>query len=130
MPGTIDFKYDEKNDIIIAHPRWNISTIEDCKIWYQQWTDYMSKFERKMDVVIELKDFNVEESVSLEWGEYRARLNMNYFRFSYRLNNNLNTGIYTRSSGLRYFVAFNEAKDIESAYEAVKEDRRKAGIIS
>lgn len=130
MPGTIEFKYDKENDIIIAHPLWNIATVEDCRIWYQQWDNYMSQFHRKMDVILELKDFNVEESISLEWGEYRARLNMTYFRFSYRLNNNLNTGIYTRSSGIRYNVAFDEAKDIESAYEAIKEDRRNAGITS
>jgi hypothetical protein len=129
MPGKIDFTYDKENDIIIAHPVWNIATIEDCITWYKQWDDYMSKFQRKMDVIIELKDFNVESSISLEWGEYRARLNINYFRFSYRLNNNLNTGIYTRSSGIRYFVAYDEAKDIESAYEAIKEDRRKAGVM-
>ncbi len=130
MPGTIEFKYDKENDIVFAHPRWNIATIEDCKIWYQQWNDYMSQFQRKMDIVLELKDFNVEDQISFEWGEYRARLNMTYFRFSYRLNNNLKTGIYTRSSGIRYNVAYDEAKDIESAYEAIKEDRRKAGIKS
>ncbi len=128
MSGIIDFTYDKENDIVIAHPKWNIATVEDCKIWYQQWDSYMSQFHRKMDIILELKDFNVEDSVSLEWGEYRARLNMNYFRFSYRLNNNLNTGIYTRSSAIRYNVSFDEAKDIESAYEAIKEDRRKAGI--
>ena len=68
MKGIMDFSYDESNDIIIATPHWNIETLEDCEVWYNQWVDYISKYNRKMDVVMILDDFNVKASFSVEWG--------------------------------------------------------------
>ena len=44
MKGTIEFKHDLKNDIIIATPNWNIETAEDCEVWFNQWAEYLKKF--------------------------------------------------------------------------------------
>jgi hypothetical protein len=48
-PATIEFVHDQANDLLIATPRWRISTQEDCEVWYRQWVDYLTPFARRMD---------------------------------------------------------------------------------
>ncbi len=128
MTGEIIFEYDEQNDIVTAIPKWNIETDEDCKVWFKQWEDYISKFGRKVDCIMILDDFNVKSDVAAEWGKYRVDLVNNYTRFSYRVNSNLVTGIYIKTSGIRYNGPSNEANSKEAAIHAIMEDRKKAGI--
>ncbi len=127
MTGTISFEHDKINDIVIAKPVWQIETKEDCEVWYKQWYDYLSKFGKKVDCIVLLDKFKVEASVAEAWGEYRAKLNNNFFRFSYRVNPELLTGIFIKTSGVRYHAATKEAKNIESAILAIKEERKNAG---
>ncbi len=128
MKGTIDFEYNADNDIVIATPHWKIETLEDCEIWYNQWVDYISKYNRKMDVIMILNDFNVNASYSVEWGHYRVKVLKEYTRYTYRINPNLSTGIFIKTSGARYNASTNEANSLEAAIEAIMEDRKKAGI--
>lgn len=128
MKGTISFEHDKINDIVIAKPLWKVETKEDCEIWYQQWYDYLSKFGKKVDCVVLLDQFKVVATIAETWGEYRAKLNNNFFRFSYRINPELITGIFIKTSGVRYHADTKEAKNIESAVMAIKEERKKAGI--
>ena len=128
MKGKIDFKYDEDNDILIATPYWNIETLDDIEVWYKQWIDYISTFNRKMDSIMILDDFHVKAGISVEWGRYRAKLVSTYTRFSYRINPDLSTGIFIKTSGSRYNASTNEASSIGAAIEAILEDRKKAGI--
>jgi hypothetical protein len=127
MIGTIVFEQDKVNDIIIARPKWNIETKEECEIWYQQWSDYLTKFGRKIDIVVDLKDFKISPQLADIWGEFRAKLNNNFFRFSYRVNPELLTGIFIKTSGVRYQAATKEANSVESAIIAIKEERKKLG---
>ena len=124
MTGTIIFEIDKANDIVIAKPKWNIETKEDCEIWYKQWEDYLSKFGKKIDIVVDLKEFKIASPIAEAWGEYRAKLNNNFFRFSYRVNPELLTGIFIKTSGVRYHAATKEANSIESAIVAIKEERK------
>lgn len=126
MKGSIDFKYDETNDVVIATLHWSIESVEDCKIWYQQWVDFLAPFKRKMDVVMILDDFHVKASYSVEWGQYRARVIHDYTRFTYRVNADLSTGIFVKTSGARYNASTNEANSVEAAIEAIHKDREKA----
>jgi len=128
MTGTISFEHDKVNDIIFAKPKWNIETKQDCEIWYQQWSDYLKKFGKKIDIVVSLDEFKVAAQVAEVWGEYRAKLNNDFFRFSYRVNPELITGIFIKTSGIRYHAATKEALSIESAIVAIKEERKNAGI--
>jgi hypothetical protein len=128
MTGTINFEHDKVNDIIYAKPKWNIETKQDCEIWYQQWSDYLKKFGKKIDIVVSLDEFKVAAQVAEIWGEYRAKLNNDFFRFSYRVNPELITGIFIKTSGIRYHAATKEALSIESAIVAIKEERKNAGI--
>ena len=128
MKGTIDFTYDEKNDIVIATPHWKIETKEDCEIWYNQWVDYLAPYNRKMDAIMILNDFHVKASYSVEWGHYRVKILKEYTRFSYRINPDLTTGIFIKTSGARYNASTKEASSLEAATEAILKDREVEGV--
>jgi hypothetical protein len=129
MNGTIEFQHDKINNLIIAKPKWIIETKEDCELWFKQWSNYFSKFGKKVDVIVVLDSFKVATAIAAEWGEYRAKLNNNFFRISYRVNPDLMTGIFIKTSGIKYHAQTKEAKTVESAIFAIKEEREKAGII-
>jgi len=128
MTGIINFKHDTINDIVIATPHWKIETSEDCKVWYDQWVDYLKKFNRKVDCIMVLDDFSISGEIAAEWGEYRAKVIKDLTRFSYRVNPNLLTGIFIKTSGVQYNASSKEAKTLDSAVEAIKEERLKAGV--
>jgi len=128
MKGTIDFNYDADNDIVIATPHWKIESKEDCVIWYNQWVDYISQFNRKMDAIMILNDFYVKASYAVDWGQYRVKIINEYTRFSYRVNQNLTTGIFIKNSGIRYNASTNEANSLDAAIEAILKDRKEEGI--
>lgn len=128
MKGIIEFKHDTVNDIVIAIPKWKIETEEDCEIWYKQWVDYLKKFGRKVDCIMVLDEFSVHGQVASHWGEYRAKVINELTRFSYRVNPDLYTGIFIKTSGVRYNASSKEAKSLESAIEAIKEERKMVGF--
>lgn len=128
MAGTIDFKHDEVNDILVVTPHWRIESKEDCETWYNQWVENCTKFNRKMDCIMILSDFYVKASYSVEWGQYRVKALQNFTRFSYRVNQDLITGIFVKTSGARFNASTNEASTLEAAIEAILEERKKVGL--
>jgi hypothetical protein len=128
MPGSIHFQYDADKDIIFATPKWRIVTKEDCEKWHAQWDGYLSKFKRKVDCVVVLNDFHVEPSIAPAWGEYRARLNVAYFRYSFRVNADAVVKLFVKTSGARFNAATNEAESVEAAIEGILDARKRAGI--
>lgn len=127
MAGTIDFKYDAAQDIVIATPKWKITTKEDCETWFEQWSRYLSKFGRKVDCVVVLTDFHVSAEIASAWGEYRARLNNTYFRHSYRVEADAIVKLFVTTSGVRFNAATSEAASVEAAIEGILEARKKTG---
>jgi hypothetical protein len=125
MPGTIDFRYDSVNDVVIATPRWNIATKGDCETWYAQWEAHLSKYERKVDCVVVLNDFHVDPAIASEWGEYRARLNNAHFRHSFRVQADSIVKLFVQTSGVRFNAATSEAETVEAAIEGILEARKK-----
>ena len=127
MKGTIDFKHDKESDIVIATLHWNIESVEDCEIWYKQWVDFLTPFKRKVDAIMVLDDFHVKASYSVEWGKYRVKILHDYTRFTYRVNSDLTTGIFVKTSGARYNASTKEANSVEAAKEAIRKDRENEG---
>jgi hypothetical protein len=125
MPGTIDFKYDAASDIVIATPKWKIVTKEDCQVWFNQWASYLSRYKRKVDCVVMLDDFHVDPSIASAWGEYRAKLNINYFRHSFRVNADATVKLFIKTSGVRFNAATGEAASIEDAIQGILGARKK-----
>ena len=128
MPGTIDFRYDAANDIVIATPKWMIESKADCEVWFRQWADYLSKYGRKVDCVVVLDDFHVDARIAAAWGEYRARLNNTYFRHSYRVHADPTVKLFIQTSGVRFNAAAGEAPTVEDAVEGILDARKKAGV--
>jgi hypothetical protein len=126
MPGRIDFEYDATKDIVIATPHWRIVTKADCEVWYAQWDSHMSKYKRKMDCVVVLNDFHVDAGIASAWGEYRARLNIDYFRHSFRVNADKTVKLFIKTSGVRFNAATGEAESVEAAIEGIMAARAKA----
>jgi hypothetical protein len=124
MPGKIEFTYNMDQDVVIAKPKWTIALIEDCDLWYTEWTEYLSKFGKKVDTIILLDEFIVDSKIAPIWGEYRARLTKGFMRFSYRVKSRLATDIYIKTSGVRFNASSKVAKSVESAIEAIMLDRK------
>lgn len=129
MAGTVEFRYDAENDVIINISHWRIETREDCELWLKQYADYYAPFGRKMDSIAVLDDFVVSSKITNVWGEYRMNLVKNYLRFSYRVHFNSLVKIIVKSDSLKYNAASQDANSIEGAIEGIKAARLAAGIV-
>lgn len=126
MGGRIDFRYDGANDIVVAVPHWNIETAADVAEWFAQYEAYMSRFRRRMDLVVLLDDFQIAPAIGVVWGEARGRLHQRFTRFSYRVHANNRVKLFVNTSGVRYDVATQEAATLEDAIEGIQAARRDA----
>ncbi len=126
MPGRIDFKHDAVNDIVIAVPQWTIKSKEDCEVWFRQWAAGLSKYGRKVDCIVVLDDFHVDTQIASAWGEYRAKLNINYFRHSFRVHADPTVKFFIQTSGVRFNAAAGEAPTVEDAVAGILDARKKA----
>jgi hypothetical protein len=127
MPGTIEFRYDKGRDIVVAVPKWRIRTREDCEVWFRQWADHLTGYGRKVDCVVVLDDFHVVGAIAAAWGEYRAKLNITYFRYSFRVNADPTVSLFCKTSGVRFNAAANEAPTVEDAIAGILDARKNAG---
>jgi hypothetical protein len=126
MPGTMNFTYDDVNDIVIAAPQWNIRSKEDCEVWYKQWESHLATFGRKVDCIMILDDFHVDARIASEWGEYRAKINNDHIRYSFRVNADPTVRLFVQTSGIRFNAASGEAPTVEGAIEGILDARKKA----
>ncbi|MEO6599452.1 MAG: hypothetical protein ABIQ16_06235 [Polyangiaceae bacterium] len=124
--GRIDFRYDASNDAVIATPRWIIETEADVADWYDQYSTYLQKYGRKMDMVIVLDFFEIKPGIGVVWGEARGRIHKQFTRFNYRVHATNRVKLFVNTSGVRYDVATEEAATIEDAIEGILAARRAA----
>ncbi len=123
MTGTIQFQYDEENDVVIVTPHWKIETQADCEAWFKQYVDYFGLFHRKVDAIFVLDDFVVTSQIVAIWSEYRVRVMKSYIRISYRVNSNSLVNIMLKASSFRYNAISQDADSIEGAIEGIKAAR-------
>ncbi|MFY9261499.1 MAG: hypothetical protein WAO71_13440 [Gallionella sp.] len=128
MIGTIDFRHDVENDIVIATPNWKIETKEDCEAWTRQYADYLGKFYRPVDIIFVLDDFVVTSGIIAEWGEYRAKVVTSYTRFSRRVHSKSLVNIIVKASAIKHNASNEVADSVEEAIEAIKAQRVNAGV--
>ena len=122
MRNTIDFQYDRVN----AVPHWKIQTRDHAIEWFEQYVVYLKQFDRKMDLVVVLDDFEIGPTIGVLWGEHRAKLHQQYTRFNYRVHSSNRVKLFVNTSGVRYDVATQEAATVEDAIEGILEARRRA----
>jgi hypothetical protein len=126
MGGRIDFRYDAENEIVIATPHWKIMTRDDVLEWYGQYEAYMMRFDRKVDFVVVLDDFEIGAGIGAFWGEYRAKVHKNYIGHNFRVHSSNRVKLYVNTSGARYNVSTEEAATVWDAIEGIKAVRRMA----
>ncbi len=126
MGGRIDFRYDAEAQVVIATPHWKITTQADVLEWYGQYEASMKRFDRKMDMIVVLDDFEIGPSIGPFWGEYRARVHKLYTGHSFRVHSNNRVKLYVNTSGARYNVSTEEAATVEDAIEGIKAVRQMA----
>ncbi len=127
MGGRIDFKYDEPRDVVIATPHWTIETERDLEEWYAAYIASMKRFNRKVDSIFVLDDFNLAPQLGSKWGEYRAKIHKQYVRYNFRVHANPRVKLFTNTSGVRYDIGREEAATVADAIAAIEESRRRAG---
>lgn len=118
MKGTIDFRYDDANDVVVATPRWRIETPADAD-WLDAYARYLKRFNRRMDIVVVLDDFDIAPAVAAVWGEYRAKLHQTYTRHSMRVKASSRVRLYVNTSGARFDVPTGEAASVPDAIAAI-----------
>jgi hypothetical protein len=130
MIGTITFRYDEQNDVHIAHPKWVIETEDECRMWHKQYVDYFSKFPAKVDVIYLTDDFRIGPKIGSFWGKYRADLNNRFTRYSVRVHVEAKVAQFTNTSGVIYGASSEEAPDLATAIAVIKAKRRHGGAAA
>jgi hypothetical protein len=131
VAGTIDFRHDTTNDIVVSRPRWNLETSVDVMRWYQMHASYFgARFQDKKDVIVINDAFDVAPRAATLWGQYRARLHETYIRFSVRVNNNPRVRLTTNTSAARYSISALECPSLEDAIVAILAARAAGGSVT
>lgn len=125
--GSIRFEYNEERDVVVVHPRWNIETEADCKVWLQQYVDYFGKFGRKVDAVFVLDEFKLGRGIGTVWGNYRAELHRRFTRHSVRVHSNAKVLSFLSTSSVLHNVSADEARDIDTALQLIELKRQQPG---
>jgi len=126
MSGTIRFVHDHANDVHIAYVKWFIETEGDCRVWHKQLEEYFTTFGRKIDIIYVCDDLRLGSKIGPTWGKYRADLNARFTRYSVRVHVDAKVAAYTATSGIIHGVSFDQAADVPTAIEFIKEQRRRA----
>lgn len=114
--NRIEFQFDRAHRIVIARPRWTITTEADCARWYHEYESYFSGLGKgPFDVIFVLDEFTVAPDVLSTWGKYRAEMVSKFTRHSFRVNASRRVITASYTSAALYNAASDEAPDIESA---------------
>ncbi len=124
MSRRIEFEHNRDHDIVIAKPHWKLETEADVEEWYQQYADYMKRFNRKIDMVIVLDHFDIKPAIGSVFGQYRAKIHQQFTRFNFRVHSTKNVRLFVNTSGARYSVETQEAATVEDAILGILEARQ------
>ncbi len=128
VKGTIDFRHDTVNDIVVTRPRWTLDSSVEVMRWYQMHASYFgARFQDRKDVIVINDAFDVLPKVAALWGQYRAKLHETYIRYSVRVNNNPRVRLSTNTSAARYTISALETPTLEAAIAAILAARAEAG---
>jgi hypothetical protein len=130
MTGTVDFKHDVRNDIVICTPHATMETEDDFQEMFEQFDNYFRHFYRKMDVVFVFDDMRITGEMIGVWSEYRQRLAQKHIRYARRVNPTTMVNIASTlcSAKAKNKTPNGSFKSIEEAIAAIKADRVNAGI--
>ncbi len=124
-PGTLKFTYRAHLDYLIAKVDWSLETEDDVLVWTEQYRTYFTAhFDRKVDLILELSDFQVSPRIGTFFGKYRAQILGDFTRRSYRVNQAPRERTFMYTSSALHGAAANHYTTIEAAVEALLADRK------
>lgn len=121
--GKIAFQFDRANDLVIAEPHWHIETPDDALAWSARYEAFMKQFDRKMDLIVVLDDFDIGPTIGVVWGESRAKILSACTRFNYRVRASKRVKLFVNTSGVRYNVGTDDVATVAEAIEGIKAAR-------
>ena len=125
MPdGKLKFQFRAEHDVVIVTVDWRIESEHDLDPWYQAYAQYFRKnFKRKVDVILDLTNFQLSPKVAQRFGEVRAKLLRDYTNRSYRvrLDPFVKTAMYT--SNVLHGAPANDFPSVEAAIAQLLKDR-------
>jgi hypothetical protein len=124
MPGQIKFVHRALLDVVIAYVDWTIETEEDCLAWCDEYKRYFTgRFNRKVDLILELSKFHVNPRIATHWGKYRAQVLGEFTSRSYRVKQSALERTFMYTSSVLHGAPANHFQTIDQAIEALIKDR-------
>jgi len=124
MRGRIKFSHRALLDVVVAKVDWNIQTEDDVLAWHQEYRAFFTgRFNRKIDLILELSKFHVSPRVATFFGEHRARVLSEFTRRSYRVKQSLRERTYMYTSSAIHGAPANHYETIDDAVAAMLADR-------
>jgi hypothetical protein len=128
MPGKIRFTYRASIDVVIASVDWTLETEDDVHLWYEEYKAYFSgRFNRKMDLILELSNFHVSPRVGTFFGKYRAQVLSEFTNRSYRVNQLPMERTFMYTSSALHGAPANHYASVDEAITALLSDRASPG---
>ncbi len=133
--GTVEFRYDVDNDVVIATPRWTLASTGDVTRWYQVHASYFGGRFRDPKYLVTVNDaFDLAPGIAALWGSYRAKLHEAYVKSSVSVNSNPRVRLTTNTSGARYGIGALQTNTVDEALAAIAAARvssaEEAGVRS
>jgi hypothetical protein len=127
-PGNVKFTYRAHLDYVVAKVDWSLETEDDVLAWDKQYRSYFNAhFNRKVDLILELSDFQVNPRIGTFFGQHRAQILSEFTNRSYRVNQSSRERTFMYTSSALHGAPANHYPSIDAAVEALLADR-KAGI--
>ena len=125
MPGKIKFSYRAQHDVVVAEVHWKLETEEDVIAWCREYDTYFNgRFNRKVDLILELSDFHVSPRVASLLGKHRARILGQYTSHSYRVNQQPLERTFMHTSSVIHGAPANHYETVDAALAALLADRK------
>jgi hypothetical protein len=125
MSRRIKFTYRTSLDVVIAEVDWALESEDDVLAWYEEYKRYFSggRFDRKVDLILELSRFHVHPRIGTFFGEHRAKVLSEFTRRSYRVNQGTRERTFMYTSSAIHGAPANHFTSLDDAIAAMMRDR-------
>ncbi len=125
--GRIRFQYSALYDAVIAYVEWNLETEADVIAWQAEYETYFkARFQRKVDLILELSKFHFNPSLADSFARRRAQVLGEFTTRSYRVQQNVRERTFMYTSSARTGTPANNFETVGAALKALLSDRAKA----
>lgn len=128
-PGwRIAFHHDAVNDVVTAHfENCVLESAEDVRRWQSEVEESLTRFGRKVDLLINLDGLIVRFAAGRAFGQARAEVLSKHSIHSYRYGGDATTRTFVNTSGMITGAEVNAFATREDALAALLELRRREG---